>query len=77
LYTPNTVAPRQNSQKFATESATTQISAPTMPMQAPKVKPARRPMRFISSDAKNVVAAAPTTQPVTGAVARLLFGARA
>ncbi len=71
------MVPRQNSQKFAIESAATQISAPTMPTQAPRVKPARRPMRFISSDAKNVVAAAPITQPVTGAVARLFCGASA
>ncbi len=46
-----------------------------MPTHVPNMNPARRPMCFISSEAKNVVSAAPITQPVTGSVARRLSGA--
>ena len=45
-----------------------------MPHSVPTVKPPRRPMRFISIDARKVVSAAPTTQPVTGTRGERLVG---
>ena len=54
-----------------------QIAAPIMPITAPTVNPARRPMRFMRSDIGRVESAPPTTHAVTGSVARALFDASA
>src|SRR5260221_591511 len=40
-----------------------------MPVSAPTVKPARRPMRFMRSEAGRVESAPPITHAVTGSVA--------
>ena len=71
------MVPKQKSQKFPRYRASTQTAAPTIPVSAPTVKPARRPMRFIRSEAGSVESAPPITQAVTGSVARALFAASA
>ena len=50
--------------------APAQISAPTTPKKVPSVRPRWRPTRFMWNDAGMVAMAPPSTQQVTGSVAR-------
>ena len=50
-------------------------SAPASPMEAPTVKPSRRPMRFISSDAGTVATIVITNWMPMGSVASTLVSA--
>ncbi len=61
--------PTQKSAKSAAMMPQKPTSAPTSPMAAPTVKPSRRPMRFISSDAGTVAAIIITIWTPMGSVA--------
>ena len=69
--------PKHSSQKLCSQIAAAQISAPTMPQSVPAVSPRWRPTRFMCSDAGMVPIAPPSTQQVTGSVARPTYGASA
>jgi hypothetical protein len=70
LYTPHTSVPKHSSQKLCSQIAEAQISAPTTPHSVPLISPRWRPTRFMWSDAGMVPIAPPSTQQVTGRVAR-------
>ena len=57
--------------------AAAQIAAPTIPTEAPRIRPLRRPTCFMYCDACMVAIAPPTTQQVTGSVASAGVGASA
>src|SRR5690606_1612371 len=66
---PNSMAAPHSSQKSCRTSATDESTAPLAPTEAPNMKPARRPMRRISSAAGAVVSATAMTAIEIGIVA--------
>src|SRR3546814_10999426 len=73
---PRKAPPRQNSQKSPRKTATQEIAPQAMPSRPPKVKPARRPKRPISSEAGMVIAAVAMNCSDSGRVASAGVGAR-
>ena len=75
--TPRSGAPAVRSQKRPPARAATLTRPPAAALRAPSTKPARRPTRFMSSEAGIVLRAVPITDVVEGSVARALLLARA
>src|SRR5207253_7603967 len=69
--------PAVRSQKRPPARAATLTRPPAAALRAPSTKPARRPTRFMSSEAGIVLRAVPITDVVEGSVARALLLARA
>ena len=70
-------SPAVRSQKRPPARAATLTRPPAAALRAPSTKPARRPTRFMSSEAGIVLRAVPITDVVEGSVARALLLARA
>ena len=74
---PRPAAPRHNNGKCFSSTAAQQISAPTMPRDAPREKPNLRPWRRMSRAAGKVVSMVATGISARGRVARIFLEARA